>query len=367
MNSVPLTDVLPWGFDKPPAGGRTTLICDSSETDGRFLLHTIASQCLSNSSSNSNSNSSSNSRTTLAASSSASLLPTSGNSTKHTNAPVNSQYNILWINCGIKTEAQIYAAMKKIGCDVRTNESLVHIMNIRIPTEEDGNITLALEIYLKGFYQDIQRKTCSMSNYIIILDDATLLSTYFGPSLTFAFVQMLKALIVIRTRKTSIDTSINTDTCFAQVENDAGLIIRASHDLDQEHYLHSHSTQQEQKSVTGNKVLNYIGAGGKGILHDSESLAQIELGAQYELEEMVWERSLVELADGVIDVVPLASGFAKDVHGRLVFTSRWGAGLGWKKNDDSMLSSSTAKNNFSTTLVNFCCSDAGVRAIRLRV
>jgi hypothetical protein len=72
---------------------------------------------------------------------------------------------------------------------------------------------------------------------------------------------------------------------------------------------------------------------------------------------------LVELADGVIDVVPLASGFAKDVHGRLIFTSKWGAGLGWKKNDNS----STAKNNFSTTLVNFCCSDAGVRAIRLRV
>jgi hypothetical protein len=359
MNSVPLTDVLPWGFDKPPAGGRTTLICDSSETDGRFLLHTIASQCLSSSSSTSSS------RTPLASSSlissSASLLPAVPN--KNSNASVNSQYNILWINCGLKTEAQIYAAMKKIGCDVRTNESLVHIMTIRIPTdeslEENENSVSAEEKYLKGFYQDIQRKTSSMSNYIIIVDDATLLSTYFGPSLTYAFIQMLKGLIAIRKQNT-IGTSTST---IPQIENDAGLIIRASHDLDQEHYLHSNSTHQEQKSVTGNKVLNYIGAGGKGILHDSESLAKIELGAQYELEEMVWERSLVELADGVIDVVPLASGFAKDVHGRLIFTSKWGAGLGWKKNDNS----STAKNNFSTTLVNFCCSDAGVRAIRLRV
>jgi hypothetical protein len=327
MNTVPIQDVLPWGYERPPVGGRTTLICDSAETDGKFLLYTIAAQCLSSSS--------------KAPSSLNSAVPASRSSPITKIASASSQYNIIWINCGLKTEAQISAAMKKIGCDIRTNEKMVHIITLQVPTDLGG------AEYLKQLYQGIHLKTATMSNYVIILDDATLLSTYFGPSLTYTFIQMLQRLI----RRSSSD-------------NDAGLVLRASHDLDQEYYL---STNQEQKSVTGNKVLNYIGAGGRGMLHDSESLSKLELGSQYELEELVWERSLVELADGVIDVVPLSSGFAKDVHGRLVFTSRWGAGLGWRKNDESILSSSTAKNNFSTTLVNFCCSDAGVRAIRLRV
>jgi len=328
MNTVPIQDVLPWGFENPPVGGRTTLICDSAETDGKFLLYTIAAQCLSSSK--------------ASLSSLTSAVTANRASSNNKSATSSSQYNILWINCGIKTEAQINAAMKKIGCDLRTNEKMVHIMTVPIPTDSAGAESL------KQLYQEIHLKTATMANYVIILDDATLLSTYFGPSLTYIFIQMLQRLI--RTNPS---------------DNDTGLVLRASHDLDQEHYL---STNQEQKSVTGNKVLNYIGAGGKGMLHDSESLARLELGAQYELEEMVWERALVELADGVIDVVPLSSGFAKDVHGRLVFTSRWGAGLGWRNNDDSTsLSSSTTKTNFSTTLVNFCCSDAGVRAIRLRV
>lgn len=311
MNSVPLADILPWGFENPPTGGRTVLICDSSETDGRFLLHTIASQCLSSKSSKKES------------------------------------FNIIWINCGMKTDGQIRAAMKKIGSDIRSNEELVDIVPVipHLSQQHAGESDLLSDQdYLKKVYRQVKSKTLTMSKYMIIIDNCSSLSTYFGATLTYTFVQKMRTLI----RKQSN-------------EKDAGLVILASHDLDQEHYIHS--TNQEQRSVAGNKKLQYIGAGGRGMLHDSETMAGLELDAGYELDEMVWERALVELADGIVDVVPLASGFAKDVHGRLVFTSRLGGGLGWKKEDKA----SQAKNNFSTTLVNYCCSDAGIRAIRLRV
>ena len=39
-------------------------------------------------------------------------------------------------------------------------------------------------------------------------------------------------------------------------------------------------------------------------------------------DECPWERQLVEMADTVVDVVPLASGYSREVHGRLIFTSK---------------------------------------------
>ena len=108
-----------------------------------------------------------------------------------------------------------------------------------------------------------------------------------------------------------------------------------------------------------------------GKLCDSESFAAMEISSRYELYEVAWERALVEMADGIVDVTPLPSGFAKDVHGRLVFTGRWGGGLGWLDEEGNTAAkpfvNTSSNSNFSTTIVNFCCSDAGVRAIRLRV
>ena len=322
MNSVPLTDILPWGFN-PPSGG--VLICDSNETDGRFLLHTIASQCLSSKSSFSASSSSAN----------------------HSSSTKKEPHHVIWINCGAKTNAHILAAMKKIGCDIRLNENLDIIPIIphfsQPQPAQEPEMEMSDEDYLKKVYQQVKKIASSRSKYTIIIDNCSLLSTFFGAALTFTFVQKMRTLI--RTQSKGKDN---------------GFVFLASHDLDQEHYMHS--TDQEKRSVTGSKKLQYIGAGGWGMLHDAETMAGMELDAGYEFDEIVWERSLVELADGVVDVIPLASGFAKDVHGRLVFTSRMGGGC-WKNENDT----SRTQNNFLTTLVNYCCTDAGIRAIRLRV
>lgn len=332
MNSVALVDTLPWGYDKPPTGGRTILICDSVETDGRFLLHTIASQCLP---AGSNNQKRSDTISTQSKSSSS------------------KKYHIIWINCGLKTEESILAAMKKIGCDVRMQSEMIHILNVSLPTDV---VEGKEDECLKQIYRNVSKSVSSFDEYVIIVDDISELSTFFGAKIAYTFVKMLKRLVQRYTK-----------------EKDGGLVIRASHDLDQENYnIQASRNNGEQKNVTGSKILNYIGAGGMGKLCDSESFAAMEIASRYELYEIAWERALVEIADGIVDVTPLPSGFAKDVHGRLVFSGRWGGGLGWLVEEGNLavakpFSNSSSNTNFSTTIVNFCCSDAGVRAIRLRV
>jgi hypothetical protein len=342
MNSVPITDVLPWGDISPPTGGRTILIYDSAESNGRFLLYTIAAQSL--------------------------RLQSSYNNETYTKQEGNDdQTHVLWIHCGTKTDAQLNAGMKKNGCDVKGTtkygENKVHILRSSIsssvPDIQPQQHPLWDENSLKMLYQQIKSLTSQWSKFVIILDDASLMSTYYGGNLTFAFIQKVRNLV--RTE--------------SQREKQSSFIILASNDLDQECY--TQSTNQQDKNVTGGKKMQYIGAGGKGMLQDPESLTFMELGSLYELEEMVWERALIELADGVVDVLPLTSGFAKDVHGRLVFTCQRGGGLGWRDgirvsgNVDSNRAGGGGgggdTNHFSTTLVNYCCTDAGVKAIRLRV
>lgn len=117
----------------------------------------------------------------------------------------------------------------------------------------------------------------------------------------------------------------------------------------------------------------------------------MEENALYHLygPQCAWERTLVEIADGIIDVTPLASGYAREAHGRMVFTERKG-GLGWSdKNAGGTVEETTNRNRtaassgaslassvmslsskppirFAATVVNFACLDTGVQAIRLR-
>lgn len=318
MNSVPLIDILPWGFDSPPCSRQspTIVICDSNETDGRFLLHTIASQCLS-------------SKTSATATSS---MGNSNISAKR------EPYHVIWVNCGAKTETNIRSAMKKIGCDTRLHDNLVHIIPIipylseKYAQEAENEDGVESEEILKQVYLHVKEKIKTMKKYVIIIDNCTMLSTYFGAAMTFTFVQKMKTMI----RKAT--SGERKENC---------LVALVSNDLDQDIYVQS--TEQGKKSVAGSKKLQYIGLGGRGMLHDAETMAGMELDARNEFDELVWERSLIELSDSVVDVVCLSSGFAKDVHGRLVFTT------------------SRSSSKSSTTVVNYCCNDTGVRAIRINI
>ena len=210
-------------------------------------------------------------------------------------------------------------------------------------------------------------------NPLIIIDNVSLLSNQIGSKLTHVLIQKIQNLLL-------------------KTYNQGCLTILCSGDFDQEYYLNSTQQSKRNTNVTGGKIIHYIGGGGRGILCDSEDMAILNQRMMYEFE-YIWERSLIEMVDGIIDVMPLASGFARDVHGRLVFTERPGS-LGWKDYGQSGRSSRSIRNRnrvattisdkrnfhssagntdpsqrgkFSTTTVNYCCNDAGVRAIRLQV
>lgn len=308
MNSIPLTDVLPWG-DDVPSGGRTIVVFDSVEADGRFLCHTIVSQCLSSN---------------------------KGAKNFKRDPAIRSRIRkIIWIHCGTITKDQIRAAMKKNGCDLRSNQDMVEIITI-VPNLIDSS-EQNIGDYLRNIYYEVKKMVEKCVECLIIIDDATSLSIFFHSTMVFSFFQKIKALVQTRS---------NLDD-----EHDLGLVIVASQDLNQEQYLRE--IIQEQTSASTSKNFNYIGAE-QGMTNN----------APHKSEEISWEMALNELADGIVDVVPLASGFARDVHGRLVFTERLTGGLGWRETGSDESKSTVG---FSTCIVNYCCSDAGVRAIRLRV
>jgi len=109
----------------------------------------------------------------------------------------------------------------------------------------------------------------------------------------------------------------------------------------------------------GGKQGQWVGAGGDSCTTEAEAAST----------SVYWERGLVEIADGVIDVIPLQSGFSKEAHGRLVFTERMG-GRGWY--DHGGQGGGRSNRVYSTKripaarIVNYFCGDQGVKAIRLR-
>lgn len=453
MNSVPLADVLPWS-DTHLTAGQTILICDSTETDGRFLLHTLASQFI-----KSHSTDTTTMTTAASAGGSSKILPTS--SAKQQRNEQQQQHNkVLWVACGPLTEQLILSALKKIGCDLPISSSYPHdlkhapkkqvqVINVMLElieliqtrrdhesgNEEDRPMNTddeeCYEICLKRIYQRIRtsllddnRSTTSStttssssddsnlstpvsssSNVLIILDNVSLLSTFFGPRLVHAFIQKIRALIQKNPACSPQSSSSSSSSSLA---------LLCSHDIDQEQYITKASQEKKNTSVSGGTKSQYIGGGGRGILLDSKELSLLEQNALYELQHggggeddneahgniaSCWERHLVELADGIVDVVPLASGFARDVHGRLIFTERAGSGLGWgvggrgRKNEGQQqqqqqrllqnkrmhavkggkkgsaaldFKPSERGTTFSATIVNYCCTDSGIRAIRLR-
>jgi hypothetical protein len=296
MNStaVSMTDSLPWSTSVP----RNILICDSIETDGRFLLHTLALQAL------------------------------AGNN------------SILWLAGGPLTDRQVATALKKIGCDVATGylrdnaktqslsiRSLSVEISSRITEEVDGSEWDA-EVYLKQVYQQVKTWVQKQSQEDkcpcwVLLDDVSSLASILGDRVVHCFIDSLSAL------------SARMGECAF------GVAIRCSHDVDQE--LIKRQAENENKANTG-----WVGAGGLSLINNQR-------------EWIPWERHLVELADGIVDVVPLTSGYSREAHGRLIFSETPG-GRGWGEGTKQQQTT----NAWNNLVINYCITDNGVRAIRLR-
>jgi len=100
---------------------------------------------------------------------------------------------------------------------------------------------------------------------------------------------------------------------------------------------------------------------------------------------LLYRSGLLEIVDGIVDVSPLESGYARDVLGRLSFVATWG-GKGWWGIADNTVGlartmggggiigsggHATKKKEgifgaYSSICVNYRCDDSGVRVMRLR-
>ncbi len=72
------------------------------------------------------------------------------------------------------------------------------------------------------------------------------------------------------------------------------------------------------------------------------------------------------MADGIVDVLPLASGYTREAHGKLLFTACPG-GRGWGDDSSKQGGGRTSTLSDGSTLVfNYCLTDSKVQAIQIR-
>ena len=277
-SSVPLIEAIPWTRSKTKTS-QCWLVCDSVETDGRFLLHTMASHTLF------------------------------------------SQKRVYWLACGSWTCQLVAAAMKKMGCEAaasylrESTSSPLHIRSVAVEMSkrlEEVDSELDSELYMKEIYHSI-RSWIQSDSSLLVVDDASALAALLGERLTYCFLLTLRALVK------------QTNSC--------NILIRCSQDYEMD-ILKEQETSSVRAGASRN--VDWIAAG----------------GANDAPIHIPWERSLAELANGIVNVEPLASGYSREAHGRLVFVSQ-------PTNDDEM-------NSLTPLVVNYCCHDTSVSAIRLR-
>jgi hypothetical protein len=258
---------------------------------------------------------------------------------------------VLWLVGTSVTDKQVASGLKKMGCEAATaylrevptppnhksKKLIIRSLSTEIATEclKVGN-ECDEEKFLKEVYSDVKDWLKENNNNgtpcWLILDDVSTLATILGETLVYQFI----------------------DSCFALStrigSQNIGIMIRCSHELDQN--LLKKTNDDFEMDKTG-----WLGAGG---------LAHRQAVRESEQKWIPWERS-IEGVDGIVDVVPLTSGYSREAHGRLIFTEIPG-GRGWgesnKSQQGTVLSSTKGWNKL---LFNYCIHDNGIRAIRLRV
>jgi len=392
MNSVPLADALPWR-NSVPEGGRTILVGDSVRTDGTFVLHVLAS------SSNNNNNNSTMSSSSSSSSSTASTTTA-----------------ILWLSCTSSSNRQIAMSLKKVGCDAATaylkqsppsNPASstttpatsascrpLHIIPMLLQIsdrlnashandddddDDDGHAKLDGLDYLKTVYQKVRSELLLLSespsyeHAMIVLDDVSNLASILGEQVVYAFIHQLRSMIKSMTKMTSSNKRPEDEGRDTHPKKNLNmcLLMKCSFDAGQEYSLggfeEEESDGRNSSSGTPNNANMWVGSGGDQINVVAESQS-----SRHGRPHRPWENSLVELADGIIDVVPLQSGFSKEAHGRLIFSERKG-GQGWQDVNHNDLdlgprrpTAASSLSGFSTSVINYACTDTAIKAIRLR-
>jgi hypothetical protein len=262
----------------------------------------------------------------------------------------------------------------------------------------------------------------SMGPNLIIIDNGTMLSTMFGDTLSNAFISSVRATMRSYSQTTSTsssshtttvattDTTTTTSPSITTVVNTTNLLtIRVTSPDDGGLY----QPNDEDNVMKGEKLRSeysrllrpWLGMG-SGYVDSSSAttttettmnITQLEEQCNYlslstnsTVPSMVYRCGLYELADAIVDVSPLESGYARDVLGRLSFaTTRsgkgwWGgssvggggtavapvAGVNSGAGSSSRVGNTNNKDDanraYSSICVNYRCDDSGVRVMRLR-
>lgn len=367
MNSIPLSDALPWDRNNPPSHGCLLVITDSSETDGRFILHTLAAQYLSsNKVLQREGRRGGSSRGAAGHKCSKDVVGGNKNTGMNfmgtaTSTTAGRTRKVLWISCGTFTEQNTVSAIKKIGTKegmmgidrlsssalweyISVCDEIVSSVDQDCDTEvKNNNETAKREIsssFVKAFYARIlghlsSSDECSEHGntrfcWLVVLDDISILDQLLGSYASLALIQRIRVLIQ------------SQGGCF---------IIRTSNEAEREHIRMAATT----KDYPSTAPPQWVGAGGGDAVFDN-----VRVYPSLELQ-MPWNFILPELADGIIDVLPLQSGFSREAHGRLLCTEILG-GRGWVGRRDSIRSGYTTKTAAS---FNYFCGESDVKALHL--
>jgi hypothetical protein len=393
MNSVPLADALPWESISPPSHGPTILLTDSIETDGRFLLYTVASQYLSNVNAGAHNAKVRPSAARRAVTSTSKEVSSGGLNRK-----------VVWVSCDSLLEKHVVAALKKIGCDTASLPSVASLASsplqrqsqagnekwhfISVPqilkkavlqsdsmdeekdiigTKETADVT---ETCAKELCKEIRsvvssnkqpsplaspvtnteetESNCANESAacpLIVLDNVSSLAETLGEMYTYALIQQIRGIL----RSAGLGC----------------LLMRSSNELQDDTDTGTISTMLANERSTA-----WVGLGGQDSGRTSTT-SRFENGL------------LIEIADCIIDVLPLQSGFSHEAHGRIILTERLG-GRGWTQQEQAASSSRhntnaassesgrtsnasiSSSNKLKRNIFNFVCSDSQVKAIHLR-
>jgi hypothetical protein len=232
----------------------------------------------------------------------------------------------MWLSCGPLSEKLIATALRKLGCDA-ASAYLKHYSNTASPwkgplvihpilgeaiTLYQDEDKLQAEVYLRHLYQRIRSWRAEISSQgsreqvLLVLDDVSALGNLLGERLVYFFISYLRAL------------------------EGVVLLIRCSNSSDKDGFdIGSNETSLTSPSDNSTP---WFGSGGTSMRSTGSSAP--------------WERSLLEYVDWVVDVLPLTSGYSREAHGRLVFTSIGGV---------------------SRALMNYRIEESTISAIRLQI
>lgn len=224
-------------------------------------------------------------------------LSSDGRFVLHTIAAEGKEHCVYWLACGSWTERLIRQGLQKLGSNNNnlTVKCLAELLTRDL--DDTKGQEFSEEALVRSIFNNIKEWTVEHHQQTcwIFLDDITALSTLVGEKLAYMLTTSVMAL-----------------------EN-VGVLVRASV-----------ASQEDKATENGNA---------------SWFADRLSIQAS-------WEQSIAELADGIIDVLPLATGPTRQAHGRLLFTQV--SERGWRTNHQPL------------KLVNYSLSDNKVAAIRIQ-